>query len=87
MPIRSISIRPIAVALVLATLAACSGPFHEPPPAVGAADKAAEAANRVALQGFSSGKAPAWQTRKSSVNPSSHTPWVESKTKKGERHE
>lgn len=87
MPTKSILVRPIVVALVLATLAACSSPFHEPNPAVGSADKAAQAANRDALKGFSSSKTPAWETRQASEKPGSLTPWEETKTKEAESHE
>ena len=87
MTIESISIRLTAIALIVAALAACSGPSQELPLGAGAAEKQAAAANRDALKGFSSGKAPAWEIHKSSAKPSNYTPWVESKAAEGKHHE
>lgn len=87
MPIEFIPIRLAAVALIVAALAACSGASHELPLGAGAAKKQAAAANRDALKGFSSGKAPAWATHKSSAKPSNYTPWEESKATEGKHHE
>jgi hypothetical protein len=87
MTIESVSIRLVAVALIAAALAACSGPSDELPLGAGAAEKQAAAANRDALKGFSSGKAPAWEAHKFGAKPSKYTPWEESKTKEGEHHE
>lgn len=81
MLMKSNFIRPVATALFLASLAACSGHRHELLPAVGTADKAAEAANRDALKNFSNGKAPAWESQKLSKNPSS------AEAKEGKRHD
>lgn len=81
MPMKSIFIRPVAIALALASLTACSNANHESFPASGAADKAAEAANRDALKNFSSGKAPAWENRKFGEKPNS------TKAEEGKRHD
>lgn len=66
-----ISIRLAAIALVLASLAACSTPHYQPPITSGSEDKAAESANRDALKNFSDGKAPAWESQNFSEKPNS----------------